>query len=354
MHYIQFCFEKKYINEFIKLPYKIYSKNNTQNANEIKLILEEKHPLSKYFKIYKFLIYQNNNVVGRFIITIYPNDKTAYIGFFECINDADVSKYLFDVAQDFSKKNKCEKIVGPVDSSFWIKYRLKINMFETEPYTGEPYNKEYYLKMFLENDYKIIEHYTSNRYKCVNYAYENGQYSNRYDNFIKNGYKIENLNMNKFDEVLEEVYYLLTNLYSDFPIYKSIEKEDFVKIFSDYKKIMKTDMIKLAYYNNKLVGFYISIPNYNNLVYNANLINLIKILKLKKKPKEYVMLYMGVDQNHRGLGKAIVYSIISELKKNGLPSIGALARDGKITQNYAEELINDKYEYVLLEKKIND
>ena len=62
---------------------------------------------------------------------------------------------------------------------------------------------------------------------------------------------------------------------------------------------------------------------------------------------------MGVDHDHRGLGKALVYSIMSELKKSGLPSIGALARDGKITQNYAEELIKDKYEYVLLEEKID-
>ena len=64
------------------------------------------------------------------------------------------------------------------------------------------------------------------------------------------------------------------------------------------------------------------------------------------------MLYMGVDQKHRGLGKALVYSIVEELKKNNLPSIGALAHDGKINQNYAKEKINSRYEYVLLERKI--
>ena len=37
-------------------------------------------------------------------------------------------------------------------------------------------------------------------------------------------------------------------------------------IFSDYKKIMNPEMIKLAYYNGKMVGFYISLPNYNNLI----------------------------------------------------------------------------------------
>ena len=45
--------------------------------------------------------------------------------------------------------------------------------------------------------------------------------------------------------------------------------------------------------------------------------NILKILRLRKKPKKYVMLYMGVDRNHTGLGKAIVQSIVDELIHNG-------------------------------------
>ena len=354
MNYIQFDFEKKYICDFVSLSKKLYKKDNTENSNELKKILNGKHPLCKYFKLYKFLVYEKNKAVGRFTITIYPNDDTAYIGFFECINNNEVAKFIFDTARKFAKENKYKRIVGPVDASFWIKYRLKINMFNKIPYTGEPYNKEYYYKMFLDNNYKVIEHYTSSIYEAVDYNYENELYSNRYNEFIKKGYKIESPNMDEIDDILKELYSLLTELYCDFPIYKHLSESDFIDVFRNYKKIMNSEMIKLAYYNNKMVGFYISIPNYYNLVYNINIINLIKILKLKKKPKEYIMLYMGVDQEHRGLGKAIVYSIMNELMKSNLPSIGALARDGKITQNYVEELIKDRYEYVLLEERLDD
>ena len=64
------------------------------------------------------------------------------------------------------------------------------------------------------------------------------------------------------------------------------------------------------------------------------------------------MLYMGVDQNHKGLGKAIAEAIMNELKVSGLPSVGALTKDGKLTQNYVSELIEERYEYVLLERII--
>lgn len=354
MNYVQFNFETKYIKEFINLPKRLYSKNNMENPKELNSILNGKHPLCKYFKLYKFLIYDEKNVVGRFAITKYPDDETAYIGFFECINSNAVAQFLFNTAREYAKKINCKKIIGPVDASFWIKYRLKINMFDKKPYTGEPYNKDYYYKMFLENNYKVIEHYTSSIYRSIDLTYENIKYSERYKEFIKKGYKIDSPNMNNFESYLKDLYYLLTKLYSDFPIYKHLSEKDFMNTFNNYKKIINPEMVKFAYYNNKIVGFYISIPNYNNLVYNLNLINLIKVLKIKKKPKEYIMLYMGVDQDHRGLGKAIVYSIIEELKKNNLPSIGALARDGKITQSYVEEMIDNRYEYVLMEEKIND
>ena len=354
MNYLQFNQETEYIKEFIKLPHKIYSKNTIENPKEIKCILEGKHPLCKYFKLYKFLIYDRNSVVGRFAITIYPNDNTAYIGFFECINNEDVAKYIFDTAKNFAKENNYKRIVGPVDASFWLKYRMKINMFDKPPYTGEPYNKDYYYKMFLDNNYKVIEHYTSNVYKSIDYKYENEKYLNRYNEFIKNGYIIKSLDIKNYDNLLKEMYYLLTDLYKDFPIYKHICQQDFIDVFHNYKLVLNPTMVKLAYNKNKLVGFFISIPNYSDKVHKLNIINILKIMKQKRKPNEYIMLYMGVDKAHTGLGKAIAYSIINELKKSELPSIGALTKDGKLTQNYVEEMIDNRYEYVLMEQEIND
>ena len=151
---------------------------------------------------------------------------------------------------------------------------------------------------------------------------------------------------------MEEVYYLITDLYSDFPVFKDVKKEDFLEVFKSFKKIINMDMVRMAYFKGEPVGFYISVPNYNNLVYHLNAVNIAKILKLRKKPKDYVMLYMGVAKGHTGLGKALVYSIMLELMESGLPSIGALARDGKINAKYAEDKIDSQYEYVLLERKI--
>lgn len=353
MKCIQFNYEKKYIEDFISLPKKLYSKKtNMEDSNTIKTLLLDTHPLSKYFKLNKFNIYDNNEkIVGRFIITEYPDDKnTCYIGFFECIKDKKTAKFLFEKANDFAKEKNYKKIVGPVDASFWIKYRLKINKFDLIPYTGEPYNLDYYLKLFQDNKFKVCEHYTSNIFEIPDKNYSNKKFQEHYKEFMDKGYEIIKPKMEDYDKCMREVYYLITDLYSDFPIFKNLSLEDFLEVYKSYKSIINMDMVRMAYYKGKAVGFYISIPDYNNRVYHLNVFNILKILSLRKKPKKYVMLYMGVDRNHTGLGKAIVQSIVDELIHNGLPSIGALARDGKISQRYAEEMIESQYEYVLLER----
>ena len=130
MKCIQFTKEPIYIDDFIKLPQKLYDKNtNMEDSKTVRELLTNNHPLNKYFKLYKFVIYDENELVGRFTITKYPNDDTAYLGFFECVNDEHTARFLFTAVDKFCKKNKFKRIIGPVDASFWIKYRLKINHF---------------------------------------------------------------------------------------------------------------------------------------------------------------------------------------------------------------------------------
>ncbi len=353
MECIRFEQEKKYIEDFLGLPKVLYTKDtNMENPKEVEKLLLGIHPLSKYFTLHKFIVYEAQRAVGRFVITTYPQDDVAYIGFFECINDPSVARLIFQTADEYVKKQGYEKLVGPVDASFWIKYRMKINLFDRLPYTGEPYNKDYYYELFLENGYSVCQHYTSNIYHKVDA--KEALYDNRYQDFSKKGYRIINPDRKDFDKVIGELYELITQLYSDFPIYKAVSRDDFAKVFSDYRYIINMNMVKMAYYEKEAVGFFISVPDYGNKVYHLGSIgNLLKVFSLKKKPKQYVMLYMGVHQDHRGLGKALVGSIMQELIRSGLPSIGALARDGKITQKYGENHIEQVYEYVLLEKRVD-
>ena len=57
MKIIKFDTEKKYVNDFLSLPKKIYTKkNNTEDSDTVKQLITNTHPLNKYFKLTKFIV----------------------------------------------------------------------------------------------------------------------------------------------------------------------------------------------------------------------------------------------------------------------------------------------------------
>lgn len=145
----------------------------------------------------------------------------------------------------------------------------------------------------------------------------------------------------------------MIELYRSFPAYRRITEEEFVSLYSYLKPLISYPMVKMAYYGKEPVGFFISIPDYGNTVYGKlSLRDYMRILKIRTRPKSYVMLYMGIDAAHHGLGKAMAEAVKNELQKQRTPSVGALIRQGNINKNYFRELIDYKYEYVLLCKDL--
>ena len=354
---VKFENEKAYIEDFLKLPGILYDKKTImQNKAEEESLLNGTHPLSRYFKLHKYIVYKGGETAGRFIITTYDDDDTIYLGFFECIKDRSTAEAIFNEVKEFAQKGGYRKIRGPVDASFWIKYRLKINMFDKVPYTGEPYNKDYYYEMFLENGFDVCKKYSSNSYKQIPLIKTGmNEFKKRHEQFKNKGYTFEIPSKKTFDRCFRDIYKLIIDLYSDFPVYKHIDEEDFINQFKFFKDIIDFSFIRLVYYNEKPVAFLIGIPDYRNELYrNLTICDYIKILfKRSIRSSNYVMLYLGVDSNHKGLARAVTYEIIENLKKKRSKCIGALIKDGNINANYAKDKLEDKYEYVLLEYELD-
>lgn len=333
---------------FLILPNKIYHKNLlTQNENIEEEILNNKHILSNDFTIIPFVVTnENNKPLARCILTYYPNDTNAYVGFYECIENIEVSNFLLNQVVEQAKKDDKTSLIGPLDCSFWIKYRFKINHFNTV-YTGEPYNMPYYPKFWKEFGFKVTDNYFSNHWRIPTNNDKDEKCIKRYNRAYEN-YDIISPTNDTFDKCLEDLYSLLTKLYSTFPTYKHITKDQFCKLFSSLKYVLNYEMVKLAYKENNLVGFAIAIPNYeNNTNGKLTLNKFIKILKTKKHPKEYIMLYLGADFKHLGLGGAFAEIAKRHLEQNKLTAYAALIHDGKLSDAYYKQLVYEKSEYEL-------
>lgn len=352
IHIRQFSCESAELEAFQKLPQRLYSPERlTQNRREERDILLGIHPLSHYFHVYKFLAYVDGVAVARAVLTQYNGTKEGYFGFFEAENHPKAVAALFGFMKRFARTLGLQRLSGPVNASFWIGYRLKIDHFD-RPYSGEPYNLPYYKDLLETAGFRTIQTYCSNRFGVIPQTYENAAYEQRLNEKRRSGYEIHNLKKTRMESSIREIYRLLIRRYRDFPAFHWISEEEFARLYGPLKYIADGKMVKLAYYQGQLVGFFISIPNYHNLISGGLVKALPKLLSIKRSPKAYVMLYLGVDEAHRGLGKALSHSIMMELRRSGATSIGALILEGKANASYYADLIEYQYHYILMETEI--
>lgn len=337
---------------FLSLPKKLYQRKEcTQDIEAEKSLLNGTHPLSKQVEIYPYIYVNHNKVVCRCVMTYYKEDDNAYIGFFESLDDFACASAMIKTVSKKAKADGKAALVGPYDVSFWIRYRFKCDHFDSV-YTCEPYNKCYYPQMWERMGFQVTDRYYSNQIRVPRKSDQSEKYKLRLQRFLQNGYIIKSPAESNFLQCLEEIYELLTKLYRSFPGYKEITKKQFMELYTPLKKILDYSMVKLVYKDEKLVAFFVSIPNYGNAIYHLDFWNLLKILRIKRKPKEYVLLYMGVDEKHLGIGSALSQLIKEELQEKQATSIGALIHEGKVSGNYYRALYTDQYQYVLYRKDL--
>ena len=343
-------------NDFLALPSLLYTKKDVhQNYAEEEQILAGTHPLSHYFSTEAVVIYDGAQPVGRALIVQYHDDtEQCFLGYYECIDDDDAAELLFNTIIDrVAVSKKVKKIIGPYNASFWLTYRLKIDMFNQKPYMTEPLSKSYYYNQFIENGFAQTHTYVSNEYGLTYNKKDAAQFSAAAHRAKSLHYDIKSPKPTEFIETLGQAYELFSALYTDFPGYKAISKNEFLASFKDLKHVLNYSFVKFAYSAGELAGFAVAFPDYGNLLSRPmTLGNKARIMLRRLRASRYVIIYLGVLPQHSGLAKALVRPLVISALLRGACIIGALALEDKVTASYAKSMIKKQYHYALFERSV--
>lgn len=339
------------LRDFLSLPKKLYKKHFLmQDRAEEKAQLMGTHPLSSHYQLEAYVVYHERCVVARAALICYPDLERAYVGYFEAKNDTEAVLALFERLKERASELGKSSIAGPVQASFWLGYRMKLDHFEESPFTGEPSGKVYYPTLWQAAGFSLSERYHSVFYQEVPFGDKQERLEKRYQQFVEKGYRIVSPKREDWPQVSRQVFTLLSKLYSDFPLYHSIREEEFATLFAPYQNVLDFSMVRLAYKDGILVGFLISLPDYGNVVYGRlTPLSLLRILQTRKKAKRYAILYLGVEPGHLGLGSALAYPIYKAIQERRAVAIAALIHQGKITENYATSLKEHRHSYGIFE-----
>jgi hypothetical protein len=164
------------LKKFIMLPWEIYEGNSnwvppliSDMKKTLKPLID---PVSRKKECELFLALKNNKPVARIFTGINrmlndkKNEQMGYFALFECINDIEVSKALFDKTFSWFRERGITIVRGPVSiegADMDENKGLLINAFDCPPVIMNSYNPEYYIELF--------EKYGLEKYKDVYVTY---------------------------------------------------------------------------------------------------------------------------------------------------------------------------------------
>ncbi len=143
--------------QFVEFQWEIY-KDNPQwvpplISERMAFYDRTKNPFFEHSEAALFVARRGGHIVGT-IVAILNNrhnaihhEHTGFFGGFECINDFEVARALFDTARDWVKARGMTVLRGPTTLSFNDEIGLLIRGFDKPPRVLMPYNPPYYAEL---------------------------------------------------------------------------------------------------------------------------------------------------------------------------------------------------------------
>ncbi|WP_248723019.1 GNAT family N-acetyltransferase [Seonamhaeicola sp. ML3] len=326
---------KKDLKAFIKFPFKLYEDSESWTppiiSQELKTFDKNENPVFKDADARLFLAYQNNEIVGRVAAIINwlevknQDQKKMRFGWFDFIDDLNVSQALFNKVEDIGKSENLHFTEGPVGFSNLDKVGVVTEGFDVVSPMITWYNHPYYAKHYEAAGYKVEKGYIESKFPFKNVKPEHFK---KAQVLIKRRYQLRALKFTKTKEVMpyvDKMFNLFNESYaslSSFVEITDIQKAYFKKKFISF---VNPEYIKFVVdKDDNLVGFAIVMPSFAKAMQRAKgrllPYGFYHILKAKKHSKDVIFYLIGIHPEYQNKGvHAVIFNEYYEtFKEKGI------------------------------------
>ncbi|MBX9887700.1 MAG: GTP cyclohydrolase [Flavobacteriaceae bacterium] len=314
---------KKELTEYIKFPFSLYKNNEFWVppiiADELESFDKTKNPAFENAEAYFYIAYKNNEIAGR-ITTIVNwsevNDqqkRKVRFGWFDVINDIEVTKALLEKVYELGRKNNLEYVEGPMGFSNLDKVGVLTEGFDQLGTMITWYNHPYYATHFEKLGYVTEKEYIESKFPFENVKLE---HFDKAQELIKRRYSLKELNFKKTKDVLpyvDKMFDLFNASYaslSSFVPITDIQKEYFKK---KYISFINPEYIKFVEdKDHNLVAFAIVMPSFSKALQKANgklfPFGFYHLLNARSNSKDVCFYLIGVHPDYQSKGAhAIIF-----------------------------------------------
>ena len=358
---------KKNVKDFVMFPFELYKDCEYWVPpiinEEINAMDKNKNPVFKNAEAEFYLAYKDNKIVGRIAaivnwVEIEEQKKNKLrFGWYDTIDDINVSKALMDKVLEFGKSRKLEFVDGPVGFSNMDKAGLLIEGYNElntmitwyhYPYQKEHLNKLGFSKLAEWVEYKIK----------IFSAEEAPEKVKKFSKIIQERYKLKVLNFKSTKEIMpyvDKMFELLNVTYSNLQTYVTIKQYqiDFYK--EKFIKYIHPDFIKCCLdENDNLIAFLITMPSFSRALKKINgkigLMGYFHFFKAQHFNNRVSLYLIGVDPRYQSKGvTAVIFNELQQTFNNR--GIIEVETNPELVENNAIQAFWKNYESTLHKRR---
>ena len=360
-------FSKKEFLSFVKFPFKLYkgSKYWVPSFIDEELALMDKkiNPVYKNADAKFFLAYKNGKIVGRIAAMInwievkkIKKNKVRF-GWYDVIDDIEVSKLLIEVVINYGKENNLNFVEGPVGFSNLDKAGLLIKGYDELNTMITLYNYPYYSNHLEKLKFKKLAQWVEYEIKVE--SFENSpEKVKKFSELIKKRYSLSVINFNSSKKIIpyvDKMFDLLSKTYNQLQTFVPIQDYQIKHYKNKYFKYLNPKLIKCIVNNeNELIAFVIAMPSFASALKKANgklfpfgFIHILKSLYFNDKVSFYLM---GIhpDFQNKGVTAILLNEIQKTLNQMGVKIIET---NPELEENKAIQRLWKNYKHRIHKKR---
>lgn len=309
------------LKRFIQLPFRLYQNDPYWVPPLIqdckKTLTPGKNPFWTHAERELFLAERGGTVVGRICATVdrnyneYRRSTIGFFGFFECVDDPEISRALFAAAANFARKKGMNCLYGPANPALNDEVGLLVEPFHGSPYIKMSYNPSYYPRLFEQCGLTKVKDL---------YAYSvplNQPVPEKVQRVIealkhKPGLVVRPVNLRDLKTDLmfiKEVYNDAWSRNWDFAPLTDEEVDDLAR---QLVSLVKPEICPLVFYQGEAAGMSIALPDYNQVLKHMNgklfPFGWLKFLLYRNRITRARLWALGIKRKFHNLGfDALLY-----------------------------------------------
>jgi hypothetical protein len=322
----------KDFKEFFKISWLVYEDDKYWVPPlwpEFRDFFKSKNPFWKHAKVKLFIAYKDEIAVGRIAAIIddkfikSSNENIGIFGFFECINNYEIAKSLFEAAEKWLIAKEMTLLQGPINGRIDVGCGFLFKGFRSTPYIFSSYSPKYYIdfteKFGMKKFRDLLVYYLDLSPPIPDYLKKAAERCE------SEGIKLRGFNRFRAGKELEWWVKLMMETFSHHWGYVDVSEEEVRGRFGvkQARWIVDSGLFLVAEYEGNPIAFKWTTPDYNQAFKKLNgklgIIGAIKFLWYKNKINRGRLNFVGIEKKYRsqGIGSYMNYYTMLEMKKRG-------------------------------------